>query len=88
MSRERYTPRQVWWFLGRLLPRLTPYRGSLAIAGILLLAATAIGLAFPPVARELLDSAFLAGDASQLNLLAIGLLGLFAVQAVINFRQS
>jgi subfamily B ATP-binding cassette protein MsbA len=88
MSERRYTPRQTWSFLRLLLPRLSPYKGALSAAGVLLLMATAIGLAFPLVVRELLDSAFLAGDSSLLNLIALGLLGLFAFQAVINFGQS
>ena len=70
------------------MPRIAPYTGALAGAGVLLLLATGIGLAFPLVVRELLDSAFLAGDSSLLNLIALGLLGLFAFQAVINFGQS
>jgi subfamily B ATP-binding cassette protein MsbA len=88
MAKKRYPPRQAWGFLKLLIPRLSPYKGALAAAGVLLLLATGIGLAFPLVVRELLDSAFLAGDASLLNLIALGLLGLFAVQAVINFGQS
>ena len=88
MSKRRYPPRQAWGFLRLLIPRLSPYKGALAAAGVLLLLATGIGLAFPLVVRELLDSAFLAGDASLLNRIALGLLGLFAVQAVINFGQS
>ncbi len=88
MSKKRYPPRQAWGFLRLLIPRLSPYKGALAAAGVLLLLATGIGLAFPLVVRELLDSAFLAGDASLLNRIALGLLGLFAVQAVINFGQS
>jgi len=88
MSKKRYPPRQAWGFLRLLIPRLSPYKGALAAAGVLLLLATGIGLAFPLVVRELLDSAFLAGDASLLNRIALGLLGLFAVQAIINFGQS
>ncbi len=88
MGKKRYTPRETWGFLKLLIPRVAPYKGALAIAGVLLLMATAIGLAFPLVVRELLDSAFLAGDSRKLNLIAGGLLGLFAVQAVINFGQS
>ncbi|MGD2122050.1 MAG: ABC transporter transmembrane domain-containing protein [Gemmatimonadota bacterium] len=88
MGKKRYTPRQTWGFLKLLVPRVGPYKGALAVAAVLLLMATAIGLAFPLVVRELLDSAFLAGDSRQLNLIAAGLLGLFALQAVINFGQS
>lgn len=90
MAKKRYTPRQTWGFLRLLLPRLAPHRGALAVAAVLLLLATGIGLAFPLVVRELLDSAFLSptGDNSRLNFIALGLLGLFAVQAFINFGQS
>mgnify|MGYP001812546363 CR=1 FL=1 len=90
MAKKRYTPRQTWGFLRLLIPRLAPHRRALAVAAVLLLLATGIGLAFPLVVRELLDSAFLSptGDDSRLNFIALGLLGLFAVQAVINFGQS
>ncbi len=88
MAKRRYTPRQSWGFLRLILPRLAQFKGHLAGALILLLMATGIGLAFPLVVKELLDSAFLDGDASLVNRIAIGLLALFAVQAVINFCQS
>ena len=88
MSKRRYTPLQTWSFLKLLIPRIAPYKGALAGAAVLLLSATGIGLAFPLVVKELLDSAFLDGDGARLTLIALGLLGLFAVQAVINFGQS
>ncbi len=90
MAKKRYTPRQTWGFLRLLLPRLAPHKRALALAAVLLLLATGIGLVFPLVVRELLDSAFLSptGDDSRLNFIALGLLGLFAVQAFINFGQS
>jgi subfamily B ATP-binding cassette protein MsbA len=71
-----------------LVPRVLPYRGPLAQAGVLLLFSTAVGLAFPLVVRELLDAAFLEGDATLLNLIALGLIALYAVQALVNFGQS
>ena len=54
----------------------------------LLLVSTAVGLIFPLVIRELLDAAFLAGSERLLNTVAIGLLALFALQAIVNFGQS
>ncbi len=75
-------------FLGRIAPRLRPHRGILVLGTVLVLLATAIGLAFPLVVRELLDAAFVAGDMSMLNRIALFLLGLFAVQAVLLFGQS
>ncbi len=88
MSDKRLSPRQTFGFLGLLTPRIAPYGSALAVAGALLLMSTGIGLAFPLVVRDLLDAAFVEGDASLLNLVALALLGLFAFQAVINFGQS
>jgi len=53
-----------------------------------MLLSTGVGLAFPLIVRELLDAAFLANDSGLLNQIAVGLLVLFAVQAVVNFGQS
>ena len=75
-------------FLTRLTPRLRPYRTLLAWAMVLILVGSAIGLAFPLVIRELLDAAFLAGDQTLLNQVALFLVVLFLVQAVVNFGQS
>jgi subfamily B ATP-binding cassette protein MsbA len=87
-AKKRLSPRQTFGFLRLLSPRVAPYKRQLALAGVLLLFGTAIGLAFPLVVRELLDAAFLRDDASLLDLIALGLIGLFAVQAVNNFFQS
>ena len=84
----RLSPKQTFGFLRLLTPRVAPYKRGLAFAGVLLLLGTGIGLAFPLVVRELLDAAFLAGDPSLLNLIALGLIGLFGIQAINNFGQS
>lgn len=75
-------------FLGRLVPRLRPWRTRLLIVGVLIVLTSAVSLAFPLVVRELLDAAFLEGDGSTLDRVGLFLLGLFAVQAVLNFAQS
>ena len=72
---------------GRLLLRLRPYRNSLIVTGVALLASAAIGLAFPLVVRYLMDAAFEMRDAETLNRVAIFLIGLFGVQALLNFGQ-
>src|SRR5690606_40178962 len=82
-SRKLVSPRP----LGRLIPRLRPYAGRLAIAAVGLVLAACAGLAFPQVVRFLLDAAFESGDRSQLDRIAIGLVGLFAVQGALNFMQ-
>ena len=73
--------------LGRLLPRLRPHRGRLAAAAVCLIVAAAVGLIFPQVVRHLLDAAFQRHDGSLLDRIALGLLGLFALQGVMNFIQ-
>src|SRR6478735_373538 len=73
--------------LGRLLPRLRPYRLRLALAAVCLLVAASVGLAFPLVVRYLLDAAFQARDRGLLNRIAIGLLVMFALQGAMNFAQ-
>src|SRR4029079_4904735 len=73
--------------LGRLLPRIRPYMGRLVIAFACLLGSASIALAFPQIVRHLLDAAFISSNSSLLNRIAIGLLVLFAIQALLNFVQ-
>ncbi len=72
----------------RLWSRVRPYRSGLVLAGIALLVASAITLAFPLVVRYLLDAAFLQHDRHILNELSLGLLCLFGIQAVLNYLQT
>lgn len=88
MPRERLSPTRTLGFLRRLAPRIRPYRTALVGAAVLLLISTAIGLIFPLVIRNLLDAAFLENSGVMLNRIAVGLLGLFMVQALVNFGQS
>ncbi len=88
MSDQRLSPRQTFAFLTLLVPRVSPYQRPLMGAALLLVTSTGIGLAFPLVVRALLDAAFLAGTSSLLNLIALGLMGLFTLQALVNFGQS
>lgn len=73
--------------LGRLLPRIRPYRGRLAVAGLCLLVAAAVALIFPQVVRHLLDAAFQQHDRALLDRIAVALIALFALQGVMNFVQ-
>ena len=52
-----------------------------------LVASASIALAFPQIVRHLLDAAFISADATLLNKIALGLVILFAVQALLNFVQ-
>ena len=75
-------------FLIRLWPRIRPHRRALVGAVVLIILGTIIGLAFPLIVRDLLDAAFEVGDRGMLNRIALFLMGLFLLQAVVNFGQS
>ena len=71
--------------LRRILAYARPYRKRLAAAVALLLLSTAVGLVVPLGLQRLLDAVFTDADGSLLNGLAVGLLALFAVQALLGF---
>jgi ATP-binding cassette, subfamily B, bacterial MsbA len=73
--------------LTRLIPRIRPYAGQLALAALFLIVAASVALAFPQVVRYLLDAAFEHRDRAQLDRIALGLVGLFFIQGVMNFGQ-
>ena len=73
--------------LRTLFPRLRPFAARLAVASACLVVSAGIALAFPQIVRHLLDAAFLSADSSRLNRIALGLLGLFLVQAGLNYVQ-
>ena len=92
VSAQRPTPREQQPVssprpLRRLVPRIRPYIWRLLLAFVCLLGSASIALAFPQIVRHLLDAAFISADASLLNRIALGLLVLFAIQAVLNFVQ-
>ncbi len=74
--------------LVRLWPRVRPYRVPLTVATLALIFSSIIGLAFPWVVKGLLDAAFLRHDRALLNRIALALVGLFSVQAVLNYVQT
>ncbi len=74
--------------LNRLWVRVRPYRAGLFWAVAALLASSAINLMFPGIVGYLLDAAFEKGNRDLLNRIAIGLVGLFAIQALLNYAQT
>ena len=69
-------------------PRVRPFRGGLAIAGVTLIFSSSLALAFPMVVKRMLDAAFVNHDSVLLNRIGLGLLALFATQAVLNYIQT
>ncbi len=91
----RTPTRSASWFrlpspghLGRLWPRVRPHLGSLLLAFAALVGSALIGLAFPMVVGYLLDAAFVEGNRAVLDRIALGLIGLFSVQALLNYAQT
>ena len=74
--------------LVRLWPRVRPYRRILLGATVALVLSSAASLAFPMAVRYLLDAAFVNRDRALLDRIALGLVGLFSVQAVLNYIQA
>jgi subfamily B ATP-binding cassette protein MsbA len=74
--------------LNRLWPRVRPYRSGLLWATLALLLSSAISLAFPRIVGFLLDAAFQQGNRQLLDRIALGLVGLFVVQALLNYAQA
>ncbi len=74
--------------LSRLWPRVRPHRQALVLASLALLLSAAIGLAFPLVVGRLLDAAFVQQSRALLDRVALGLIGLFLVQAFLNYAQT
>ncbi|MEP6573667.1 MAG: ABC transporter transmembrane domain-containing protein, partial [Gemmatimonadota bacterium] len=72
----------------RLWPRVRPYRHQLLLAFLALVASAGIGLIFPLAVRYLLDAAFVKGGRPALDRIALELLGLFAIQALLNYAQT
>jgi subfamily B ATP-binding cassette protein MsbA len=72
----------------RLIRYLNPYKGRMVLAILALLFSSGFGLAFPLVIVRLLDSVTKSQNYSQLNSLALLLVGIFLLQAVFTSLQS
>ncbi|CAN5510552.1 ABC transporter transmembrane domain-containing protein [soil metagenome] len=77
--------KRLWPAVRRILALARPYRWRLAAAITATLLGTVVWLVVPLGLRDLLDSAFEAGNRGLLDRLALGLLVLFALQAAFNF---
>ncbi|NNF59074.1 MAG: ATP-binding cassette domain-containing protein [Rhodothermaceae bacterium] len=71
--------------LRRILAFARPYRSRLVTAIVLTLIGTSVGLIVPLGLKALLDSVFQAANPGLLDRLALGLFGLFVVQALVSF---
>ncbi|WP_019588814.1 ABC transporter ATP-binding protein [Deinococcus apachensis] len=78
-----------WGKLRRLLGYVRPYRGALAAALVATVLFSGLSLVFPALVGRVLDAATGgAADAGGLNLLALGLMGVFVVRALVGMVQA
>lgn len=86
-SEERETPNTpINW--RRLFGYLSPYKLRIVVSLLTLLFYSAVGLVFPLIIVQLLGSVLGQHSYDQLNTLALGLIGLFLLQAAASFIQS
>jgi subfamily B ATP-binding cassette protein MsbA len=71
-----------------LMRFVRPYWKQMVVAALALTISSLIGLALPLAIQRLVDSAFVQHDMSQLNMIALLLIGLFLIQAVIMYAQT
>jgi ATP-binding cassette, subfamily B, bacterial MsbA len=82
---EKGDTKNLW----RLLEYVRPYRTLLIIALIATAVSSLLGLVFPNVVGQLIDRALQqTKDTTNLDRLALGLLGIFALQAVFSYLNT
>src|SRR4051794_25623559 len=74
--------------LGRLLALARPYARRLVLAAVSMVVGSLLSLAMPWLIQHLIDSVMLQQSAELLGQVAVGLVGVFLVQAGFNFVQS
>ncbi|MEV1178658.1 ABC transporter ATP-binding protein [Nonomuraea sp. NPDC049784] len=74
--------------LGRIIKLFRPYRGRLALVGVLILLSSLVALASPFLLREVLDTAIPARDATLLTLLALGMIAVAVTTNVFDVLQT
>ncbi|MTI89673.1 MAG: ATP-binding cassette domain-containing protein [Balneolaceae bacterium] len=84
-QKNQRSVKSLWNTLKDIFALSKPYRFRFYTATLLVLVASGIWLTVPLGLRELLDAVFEAGDQDLLNILAIGLFGLFVIQALFSF---
>ena len=71
----------------RLLSYLSPYRRAMGIAIITLLFGSLLGLVFPWIMQNLINSVFAQGDQAELNRITVLLIGTFLIRSIFYYFQ-
>lgn len=85
MDKDHKSIKSLWATLRQIFALSKPYRFRFYSATVAALIASAVWLTVPLGLRELLDAVFESGNNELLNWLAIGLFGLFVMQAAFSF---
>ncbi len=72
----------------RLLSYLKPYTWQLTVATTALLLGSAIGLVFPLVIQNLVNTVLADGTSQQLNQITLALIGIFLIRAIFYYFQT
>jgi ATP-binding cassette subfamily B protein len=72
----------------RILALFTPYRGRLAVVGLLVAASAVVSVVTPFLLRAVLDTAIPQGRTGLLTLLVLGMIGAAVVNSVFNVLQT
>ncbi|MEQ8523265.1 ABC transporter transmembrane domain-containing protein [Gracilimonas sp.] len=84
-EKENKSIKSLWLTLKQIFALSKPYRVRFYAATIVTILASAVWLTVPLGLRELLDAVFESGNNELLNWLAMGLFGLFVLQAAFSF---
>ncbi len=84
-NKENQSIKSLWLTLKQIFALSKPYRLRFYAATVSALLASAVWLTVPLGLRELLDAVFESGNNELLNWLAVGLFGLFILQAGFSF---
>ena len=82
------TPKVTWDLLKRVMTYARPYRGKLILLLVLIGAGIGLSLLSPLIVRQLIDKTIPAKDMSRLVLLSLALMGLPALNGVLNLFQK
>jgi len=87
-SKRRSSPAELWAALRRIFAISRPYRLRLYTALVLTSIGSLVALVVPLGLRELLNAVFQQADRASLDVLTIGLMAVFVVQAIVSFSGT
>ena len=87
-SKRRNSPSELWAALRRIFAISRPYRLRLYTALVLTSIGSLVALVVPLGLRELLNAVFQQADRASLDVLTIGLMAVFVVQALVSFSGT